>query len=129
MVALRYNHLESKLGSKSDQYTKALFTAARHKDKQAFEDYSSELLILAFRALSGEDYTVEQVERQVLDHFVNTMGGNLGRELRLRIPKSLPEAVALSKNLELQGFSDRNNGVVAAVGHRGGGFARARMRG
>ena len=122
-------HLESKCGIHSSQYTKAMFHAARRKDKQPFEDYTSDLSVLGFKAFSDDNYTVEQIESRVLEHFCNTMQGSLGKELRLRIPATVNEAVAVARNLDLQGFSDRSNGVVAAVGSRGRGRGRAVARG
>ena len=90
-------HLERRLSPKQDQYDKSKFNSCRHKEDQEWEDYTAELQVLGYGAFASSGYTDEQLEGRILDHYVSTMGGNLGRELRLRIPQNLAEAVAITK--------------------------------
>ena len=115
--------VEAALSRDQDHTARLAFRTHRRAKGQSVVSYGAQLRTMAYRAYgnSDEPWTPGQIDERVLEVFLANLGGDLGKMLRTRFPTSLTEAIDLSRNLEIEGYTEESTSTVAAAtgGFRG----------
>ena len=108
-------YVESALARDQDHTARATFRTHKRKKGTSVVSYVGELRNMGYRCYgsSSEPWTPAQVEERVLEVFLTNTGGELGRQLRMRFPRTLTEAIDIARNLEIEGVVDDSMEVVA----------------
>ena len=132
-------HMEDpKSGTQSDQSAQIRFKTRKPKRGEDASEFSEVLSNLGYTAYAGDDrdgesWSAAQIDKLVLDCFLDNLGGDLGAKVNEFFPKTMNEAVRIARNFETKGLTpgyDDLGLTVSYVHHgRGGGAARGGVRG
>ena len=108
------DHLISNLDRSQDRSAELRFETQERLPHEDLQVYASQLCVLGWEAY-GETpgASTELINKLVLNAFHRNLKGPLGEEVRKHFSRTLEEAVALARNLEISGFSERPTPVQA----------------
>ena len=107
------DHLVSNLDRSQDRSAELQFESRMRLPGEDLQNYATELAILCWEAY-GETpgASTEMINKLVLNAFHRNLRGDLGEQVRKHFSRSLEEAVALARNLEISGVTERSSNVA-----------------
>ena len=131
-------HMEGpKSGTQSDQSAQIRFKTRKPRRGEDASEFAEELSNLGYTAYAGdnrdgESWTASQIDKLVLDCFLDNLGGDLGAKVNEFFPKTMNEAIEIARNFETRGLTPGYDDLGMTVSYvhrgRGGGAARGGVR-
>ena len=132
-------HMEGpKSDTQSDQASQIRFKTRKPKRPEDAAAFAEESANLGYTAYSGDNrdghiWTAAQIDKLVLDCFLENLGGDLGAKVNEHFPRTMNEAVELAKNFVTRGLTPGYDDVGLTVSYvqrgRGGAVLRGATRG
>ena len=106
------DHLVSNLDRSQDRSAELQFESRMRLPGEDLQNYATELCILCWEAYGQTPgASTEMINKLVLNAFHRNLRGELGEQVRKHFSRSLEEAVALARNLEISGVTERTGNV------------------
>ena len=126
-----------KSGTQSDQSAQIRFKTRKPRRGEDASEFAEELSKLGYTAYAGDNrvgksWTASQIDKLVLDCFLDNLGGDLGAKMNEFFPKTMNQAIEITRNFETRGLTPGYDDLGMTVSYvhrgRGGGAARGGAR-